>query len=194
MKALRPHVPWLAAFCAACVLLTATDPLSEKARAIFSDKIRQAENMKSEAERSLQFLRADANTARALSREVTAGEVEAFLAPTDRLQIAARLEQLAAGHRLSRLVYAFSPEKSFVPPPSAPDAEGLSESVLTLEADAPHDVEVFRFLEEARKLLPGRACMKNLTIELLPRLAAANVHFSASIDWLSNGSGERGNR
>ncbi|MDD5585946.1 MAG: hypothetical protein PHY92_03190 [Alphaproteobacteria bacterium] len=193
MKALKAHRWWLAALAAALVLLACGDPLLRYGHDALTARLQKSDAAKKNLTTVLQQLRDDAATAERLSRAIKAGEAAAYLAPADRLQITAQLEPLATASRLGRFTYTLSPEQPFKPEQASPDTDGLAESVLTFEADAPHDGDAYRFIERLLRRLPGRARLRQLAIENTNAanagpLAVANVRLNATVDWLANGS------
>ena len=199
MRVLRAHRWWLAVFVAALLLLASSDPLLRAAQNILTQKSQRLETEKQNLSQTLQHLRDDAATAERLSRALKAGWAQTYLAPVDRRQMAAQLEPLAAASRLGRFTYTLLPEQPFKPEPALPDTEGLVQSALTVEADAPHDGDATHFIQRLLQALPGRAQLQQLALErpeanTTAPLAEKNVRLNATIDWLANGSQKMGDR
>lgn len=193
MNALNAHRWWLIALGAALLLLAGGDPLLRYSHEILTGRVENLNAEKKTLASTLQHLRDDAATAERLNRAIKAENAAAYLAPVDRLQITAQLEPLAVVSRLGRFTYTLSPEQPFKPDQASPDTDGLAESVLTFEADAPHDGDAYRFAERLLRRLPGHARLRQLVIERTQAfnaetLAAVNVHMNATIDWLTNES------
>jgi hypothetical protein len=193
MTALKPHRWWLAAFGIALVLLAGSDPVMRYGHEILTERLQKLDAEKRTLTGALQQLRGDAAAAERLSKAIKAEDVAAYLAPADRLQITAQLEPLATVSRLGNFTYALSPEQPFKPEQASPDTDGLVESVLTFEADAPHDGDAYRFIDRLLHRLPGRARLRQLVIERSQAsidgpLAASNIRLNATIGWLANGS------
>ncbi len=186
MNALRPHHGWLLALGAALLLAAASDPLLRYARNGMAEESRALDAEHARISQSLMQLRDDAATAQRLSRTITSKDMEKYLAPTDRAKIAARLEPIATASRLSRFTYTLSPEQNFAP--EGGDMDGIAQSHLTLEAEAPQDDDATRFLLRLQQTLPGRAALQHLSLERTnpTALSATNIHLKAEIDWLSN--------
>jgi hypothetical protein len=193
MKMLHAHRWWLIALSAAFLLLVCSDPLSRAAHDVLARRLHKLEIEQKNLTQSLEQLRGDAAIAERLNREIKTGEADSWLAPVDRRQIAAQFEPLAAAARLSRFTYTLSPEQPVEADKPSDDMNGLVQSSLTLEADAPHDADAYRFIGRILRLLPGHAQLRQLVIERLNangsgQLAATNIRLNANIDWLSNGT------
>jgi hypothetical protein len=193
MKRLAPHRNWILALSAAFVLMAGSNPLLR----YMQDKMTLKQTERAEEQQrlaqNLQQLRDDAATAQKLSEAMDTSVVETMLAPVDRIQITARLETLARGARLSSFTYTLSPEQPFKPDGEEIEPDGIMQSDLTLQADAPQDGNVFRFIENLQQALPGRARLQRLSVERINAndktpLATANVRMNAALHWLANGS------
>ena len=203
MKKLRAHKWWLAALVAALFVPVCSDPVLRAAHGILAQRLQRVETEKQNLSQVLQHLRDDAATAVRLSHELNAGEATTYLAPVDRRQTAAQFEPLAAASRLGRFTYTLLPEQPFKPEPALPDTDGLAQSALNIEADAPHDGDAQHFIQQLLQALPGRAQLQQLDIERMDSnaatnvntpLAGKNVRLSATIDWLANASQKMGDQ
>lgn len=138
---------------------------------------------------TLTQLREDAATAQRLSLEVNPPILEPYLAPVNRKQAMARLEPLANSLHLRNFTYSLAPAQSLRP-------EGfrtpVTQSTLTLEADAPQDTHAFRFLERLPRKIPGRLALQSLTLDRMNEesLGLLNVRMQAVLEWTANGGNE----
>jgi len=193
MSAFRPHCGWLAAVLVALILAGGGNPLLCHFRRSFDRRFEQLDAKRQQLTHSLRQLHDDAALAESLSRSIDVDDVVLYLTPVDRLDITLRLESLASSSRLDRFTYTLSPEQPFKPHPADADSEGLVQSVLSLEAQAPLDTDVFKFIRQALQLLPGHADLGYLSIARITsggpgQFGPVNVRFNATINWLSNES------
>lgn len=189
---IRSHRLWILALGTGLAVLLFSQPLLQFLRNDMEEDMRRNTARAREVEQALQGIRADANTAEQLGHEVKPGEIESWLMSANRLQVATHFEPLATACRLSHFTYTLSPEKPYQASPPSPDAEGLVESALSLEAEAPQDSDVYRFLDQLKTLLPGHIQITRLSLERLSEgkqthLGTTNVRFTALVSWLSNG-------
>jgi hypothetical protein len=182
-----PHRLWLM-LAAVALLVLAGLPV---ARYLAEGEAGQAARIaaaRQQDERALRRIEEDLLAARDLKNNLGAGEIARLLAPADRLQAAARLEQAAQAARISHFTYTLAPERQSRVD-SAAGPQELALSTVTLAGDAPLDTDIYRFVARAREMLPGRAKLKQLSVMRLGNPpAAANVHMEAVFEWLSNGA------
>ncbi len=193
MKRLYPHRRWLAALVAAFALLIGGDPLLRMAHGGLNARLQKLEDETRDLTQALDQLHKDAETAEKLSRSMKADEMEAYLAPVDRLKITAQFEPLARAAHMGKFTYTLLPERPLKHDYALADAEGLVESSLTFDAEAPHDAAVYRFIDRLMRQLPGRAQLRSLTLDRMSMddkapLSPLNVRASAEIDWIANKS------
>jgi hypothetical protein len=189
MSGLQQHRRWIGLMAVACIIIGGSGPVAH----LMCDKTKQnlaelqAAHIKTEQD--LQQLREDVARAQKLSRQIDRLHAEQILAPADRLKAAAALEKLAKDKQLRHFTYTLGPEDKLALNAGG-ESQELAISTIALTADAPSDQDVFTFLEKARILLPGRARIQHFTINRIApaALAATNIHFEASLEWLSNGS------
>jgi len=141
---------------------------------------------------TLRQLKEDIAAAEEMKKEIDVDAARKSLAPIDRLRAAQVLERRAAEANLTRFTYTLSPEeKTFVDTVGAGRQE-LATSKWTVAADAPTDTDAYVFLDAIARTLPGRVALRALSIrrtgEKDAPLSAANIHLTASGEWLSNGA------
>jgi hypothetical protein len=185
-----PHRFWIAAILAAPLLAAGGGHLLRYAQEEMAARTQALETEHQRAAATLRQLRHDAAMAERLSRSMEGDDMEKYLAPVSRMKAAAQMERLATTANLSHFVYTLSPERPLHA--DTGDMAGIAQSLLTLEADAPEDEAVYRFLFRLNRALPGRSALKHLSIERPgpDAPAASNVRMKAEVEWLSNGSGE----
>jgi hypothetical protein len=144
---------------------------------------------KQERESELRQLRADAEATKELAGRYSEDEVAAKLAPPDKPRLVIALEKQAASLFLHPFAAAFGPETIPLAREAVP--EGLAESTLTLEGDAPDDLAARALIDAALQTLPGKATLREADLtrdKPAEALDAANVHFKIAIDLLANAS------
>ena len=189
MNALRPHRFWMVALGAALVLLALGHPILRAVHETLAQSQTALTAQNQNLAQNLRQRRDDAATAQQLGQTIDAREVETVLAPVNHTQILARFGPLAASMRLSAFTATPSPERPYKPEGS--DIEKITQTTLTLDADAPQDEAVFTFLGKLQHALPGQTRLKHLVVErLAPDDAAAptatNVHMHAVVEWTAN--------
>lgn len=193
MRRLYPHRFWLAAICLCLFLLVISRPLTRVASAALNQRLQRIQAERTTIAHALENLHVDAAAAEELSQDIALDDVATYLAPVDRLKLTEQFEPLASAMRLDRFTYSLSPEQPYKTYPANADLDGVVESSLSLEAEAPHDGDVYRFLQELTALLPGHAQLRHVSISRLREdpssFGAMNVKLSASIDWLANKAG-----
>ncbi|MGE4352003.1 MAG: hypothetical protein AB7E52_07440, partial [Bdellovibrionales bacterium] len=143
----------------------------------------------SKLERQIYNLREDAKTARELRQTLSDQDVAALLSSPDRTAMTGQMEALAAAARLSNVVYHLSSPEPWHGDSAFPGIQNITQSRLTLEADAPNDSDLFTFIESLRHV-PGRIAPELLEItRLFPKeekVRALNLHLKLSGLWLTN--------
>ncbi len=182
--AFRFHRNWLLIALAAALLFALPPLWTQQIEAARADRVAALQTRKTALFAHIRQMESDAIAADELSQTIEAKEVQRFLAPVTRRQAAAQIEAFAAQARLAHLSYQIAPAQPF----AAPDApEGLVQSALQIEADAPSDSDILRFLGHLSDL-PGRVDVADLSIERLQgELGALNVHMRLSARWINNG-------
>lgn len=191
MNAWSPHRRWIAGMGVTLAILSVAFPLWRSTRAHLRYQCQRMAQQRTDVQKALANLRHDAATAESLNRSIGAQAMAFYLAPVDRLAITGTFETLACASRLTKFTYTLSPSKPYRPYPANPDAHGLVQSALTLEAQTPQDLDAFQFVHALLRSLPGRASLQRLTVTRLDAdgvhaLKPVNLAFSASIDWLAN--------
>ncbi len=141
------------------------------------------------AQQKVQF-EADLQTAKTIDGTLSPSDIETFLAPSDRQQMSQRLESVAASARLFNVNYLLSAAQAWMGEGSFTGIEGIVQSTLTLDADAPHDNDILGFLSHLNAL-GGRLDLQQLSIKPITHndaspLAALNLHVTAQFLWLTN--------
>ncbi len=187
---MKQHRLWIALIVCAVAIMTGSGPLAGLLRKDAVRDLTMIQSARAKTGQDLKQLRDNVAAARKLAGEIDRAEAEQVLAPSDRLKAASMFENEAAQGRLSHFTYTLAPEERV-----AIDAGGekhdLAVSIITLSADAPDDVYIYSSLERMRQSLPGRARLQQLSISRPGNpdaLAAQNVHFEATLEWLSNGT------
>jgi hypothetical protein len=190
VRFLRSHAGWMIMLALAIALLAGRAPLLHSAGDKAARDLDATRTAREKTEQDLAQLRNDVAAARKISSEIDRAHAEDVLAPTDRLKAAVLLERAAAGQKISHFTYTLAPEgKTVIETGGAP--QNLALSAVTLAGDAPDDLYIYKFIEQAERLLPGRARLQEVKITRkgtdAPR-AADNAHFETTLEWLSNGS------
>ena len=182
------HRVWLGLFASGLVLgflaSPACDYLTAHLQARNADLSKQVIKLTSD----IKQLQSDAEQAEQLGKTMSADDARRQLAPADRLTASSLVEQQAAANDLAQLSYAFAPAQILdIPNSNVPSV--LTESVLTLQADAPDDRTVYNFIAGLMRVLPGKASLQNLQItrDTKNMLGATNLHLTAKMNWLANG-------
>ncbi len=189
---LRPHIAWLSVLTASLFLLALTPAVSTRIQeALEKERTHRIAKHAALSARIEQW-KADAKEARELAAALGNEDVEAMIAPSSRTDMAAQLEPLADAARLTRLIYTLGPETPWSGDPAFPGMEGIAQSRLTLEAEAPTDADIFVFLKSLSGL-PGRMDLERLSIERIggperQTIGAINLRFKAEILWIANES------
>jgi hypothetical protein len=182
--AFHQHRAWLLLMAAALSLILVIDPLLNAAQ---EHEKHRADDLaiqwKRWREAQSHFHNGVSNTA------ITMADIDRLLAPVQRLHVAADLERQASTSRLSHFTYTLGPENKAHA--DLLDSGDLAESDVVMSADAPLDSDVYAFLQNASRNLPGRVTLKRLSVARLTTdapLTLANAHMEATLDWLSNGA------
>ncbi|MGE3623062.1 MAG: hypothetical protein AB7H77_04200 [Bdellovibrionales bacterium] len=189
MISLRRHRGWMALTGFSLVLLCGSGPALHFARGEIEHSRTEIGQARRAAEQILRQLRDNVATARKLAGQIDSRQADQILARVDRLKSAAFFEKEAAAFGLKEFTYTLSPE-STVMHNSGGEAQELALSRLELAGDAADDIHVYRYIDHIRARLPGRLRITGLTLGRLPVALspASNVHFQATLEWLSNGS------
>lgn len=125
--------------------------------------------------------------------QIDAKTIDRLLAPVDRMQTGAALEQLAVADHLSHLSYTLQPEHKVEF--DTVGAGDMAESEITFAADAPLDGNVYQFVDDMSRSLPGRVHVRRLQLARLDAdkpLSQSNIHIEASALWVYNAATRRG--
>lgn len=182
-----PHRLWILLACAAFLLWLGTKPLSDTLRVSLQTTVTRLQNEKESLFTKIHLMESDAITADELSRTLDKKAVEATLAPASRRAMASRLEALASQSRLDSFTYALSP-----PAPWTDETgtlhDGISQSTLSLEAEAPRDSDVLAFIANLSDL-QGRFDLIALTLSRIGgegEIRRDNIRMRATLKWIAN--------
>ena len=195
MSNIRQHKVWVFWLITAIFTLIVGAPSLGYLHKNMSEKAISQNHLQKELSTSLRQLREDAQMAQQLSRTIDEAQASSILAPVDRSKVAVMLEQQAAGADLSKFVYSIAPEKPVTDSAITSTTKKLVSSFIDLQAEAPEDISIYRFISSIQKNIPGRARLQQLQISRVTQntnvaLGAANVKMVAKIEWLSNSSVE----
>jgi hypothetical protein len=142
--------------------------------------------------KALSQLKEDIAATENLKTKIDESEIEKFLAPVDRLRAAQIMEHRAEEAHLTQFAYTLSPEQKTLVDTVGAGQQELATSKLTLTADVPTDTDAYLFFDCLRRTLPGRLVLHQLSLQRIGAadapISAANLHMTASADWLSNGA------
>lgn len=180
----KRHRGWILSLCLCFLFAAVSFSLFRFAALNMSENRVKLETERDNFTRILQQLINDAETAKKLGSDIKPEDYEKYLKPENLSQITSRFERLASMSRLSSFSYTASPEQVW----GGNEYIGLYKSILTVQAEAPHDVYIYRFLKRLQNILPGVARITKLGVERSSSvLSAANLRFSAEIEWIKNG-------
>lgn len=186
----KMHRPWILS-CSLILMVLLSIPLGARSYNRHLEERKQTLSQKrEELSRQLDQWREDSRKAMELSQTLPHEEVKALLAPLSRQKWVEQIEPLAASARLINVHYELSPPSAWTGEGTLSNVTGISQSTLKIEADAPHDGDIFTFLEQVGKM-PGRLTLKRLIISPLPQEksqdpSAFNLHLQVDYLWLSN--------
>lgn len=191
MMAGQPHARWIGIFGLAVLIGMLSGPMLGLVQRSANQK---HDALKAENERlseALRQLQEDTAAAEKMKADIDLPSARKFLAPADRLRAAKIVESRAYEARLSNLSYTLSPEQKAVFETPGSGKQELATSRLTLTADAPVDTNAYVFLDALSRTLPGHLTLREIKLQRLGKAGApvgkANIRFSATADWLSNG-------
>lgn len=185
-----PHKGWMTGLAAALLFLFATGFLADSYSSYAQERLSVAELEHQRATKQLEQWKEDSATAKTLRQHLSDADVARLLEAGNPKAMTAKLEPLAAASRLSNFSYTLSPLQPWDGHPSFSGIEGIVKSTLTIEADTPHDGDVFAFLNEL-STLQGKFTLTELHISPIKEakdrpLSALNLHARATLDWLVN--------
>lgn len=192
MSLIYPHRLWITILAMALLMLLASSPLLAALQEHTAKKLTALKEERAGVEKSLHQLEIDIQAVKEISGEIGETEAKRLLAPIDRLWVAEVLEHEAATSRLARFTYNMSPEQVLVKNLSGGEPQELAITTIAITSEAPLDTDVYSFIENIRRTLPGRLRLQQLSLERLGKedttLGIYNVRFNATLEWLSNGS------
>lgn len=191
MNYLTPHLRWIGLLTLAVTLTWASTPLLDRLHEIAAQRLIDARAARAAAEQSLHQLQDDIAAAEKLGGQIGIAEADRALIPADRIAAVTALERSAAALRLGHFTYTLEPEQALTVDAPGIVPQTLAVSTLTVSGEAPLDTDVYAFCAGARRFLPGRLRLQQLSVERTgsaAALEARNTRFTARFEWLSNGS------
>jgi hypothetical protein len=180
VNTIRQHTPWILTVVLAITCIFGGTPVLRTISNAFHQRLESMQHDTAQAQQTLRHLQNDAVESKSLSEKISPEDIEKILAPVDRMQAAAAMETIAAAARMHHFTYSLSPEQN---------VGDIAESALAIKTDASLDTEIFQFIDNLQRTLPGRLVIKNLTIERSGTVPALdNLHCEADMLWQSNGS------
>ncbi len=189
LEDIKPHQTWISLLGGALVLLFAGPALVGQMERSTQHSAAEIVAERLELQESATRFHDDMQLSNRPEGQMSADEITRLLAPIDRLQAVAGLERQAASAQLSHFTYALSPEQK--PKTAILGANNLTESHITMSADAPLDTDVTAFIKSLNYVLPGRVRLQQFTLTRSnpdAALSLANVHMDAVVEWVSNGA------
>jgi len=192
MIALAPHKKWISLLAVALVLgicnnMFVDEAVTESERTLASLRTKNHASF-----RAMEQLKEDIASAETLKTVLDDQAAQKFLAPIDRVRTGEILERRAEEARLTHFSYSLSPEEKTSFDTEASQKLALGLCTITLEADAPTDLDVYIFLDSVDRMLSGSLALKRLSLQRITPYAspmtAANLHFKVIGKWLSNGT------
>lgn len=186
---LTPHRLWLSLVTLGFTLVIAGPLLGQAAQTHLDQSLKQARLRVERLQQNIAQWQADVETARTLSAELSEEEIAALLAPAARDPFTAKLESYAAQARLVNVVLDIGEAQELDGSTLAPGITQILSSNVRFEADAPHDSDLFGFLETVRPP-GGKLILNDLHIERRDpaQIDAVNLHVRATYTWLANTS------
>jgi hypothetical protein len=191
LSLLWPHRFWFALLAGSLALILTSAPLLRVAEDGAAKNLVQLQNKHDQTEQALHQLQDDVAAAQKLENEMTLSEAEQSLAPVDRLLAANAMEQEAEAAHLRGFSYTLSPEQKIKMEESVPEPQEVAVSTITLHGEAPTDSNIYGFISAMHDLLPGRIRLQQLSLSRIANdasVAAYNLRFNATFEWLSNGA------
>jgi hypothetical protein len=186
------HRLWLSLLAIAVIIGAANAPLIGMATRAERTKL---ENLRSQSQKetdALRQLQDDLDATENLKTQIDDSDADRSLQSVNRLRVAKMLETRAAESRLTSFTYSLSPEKPTEFDTIGAGKQTLATSDVAMTADAPTDIDVYRFVENIRLSLPGRLALRHLSMERAAQpnapIAATNLHVKIDAEWLSNGA------
>ncbi|MDE1900899.1 MAG: hypothetical protein KGI37_04540 [Alphaproteobacteria bacterium] len=188
----RAHRLWLGIMIAALTLAAVNAPLLHYAKNKAAAHLSAVTKENTKAMQAVAQLKSDIALTKKLQSEIDKAETAKFLAPIDRLQAMKILEHRAAESRLSNVTYTLSPETKTPIETIGAGVQDFTTSQLTLNADAPTDLDAYTFLNLMHTAFPGRFTLRHMSITRIVSpdapAAATNIHLAINGVWLSNGA------
>lgn len=188
----RTHRGWIGMLGLALIIGAGNEPVLGMAQQKAAQRLAGLRADYSKTAAALKQLQDDVAATESLKTKIDEAEVEKSLAPVDRLRAAQILERRAAEVHLTHFSYTLSPEERTAVETVGAGRQELTVSKLTLAADAPTDTDAFMFFDAVRRTLPGRLVLRQVSLQRIGAadtpVSDANLHATASGDWLSNGA------
>jgi hypothetical protein len=187
-----PHRGWIGVLTLAVIIGICNAPVLGLAQQRAGQKLAGLRAENAQTSQALRQLQDDIEAANKMKTEMDINEAESLLAPVDRLRAAQILEHRAAESRLIHFTYTLSPEEKVQIETADAGKQELATSKWTLAADAPTDTDAYAFIDAIIRTLPGRVTLHQISLQRTGAenavISAANLHLTASGDWLSNGA------
>lgn len=184
------HKSWILLLGAVLILLIGTPYLTSYYGKFFIEQKQALSQKRDRLAHQLKQWESDNKTAINIRRTISKEEVKNLLTPSNREALTAQIESLAASSRLSNLRFILAPGKPWDGGDSFPGIKKITGSKLLIEADAPHDGDIYNYIEKLATL-DGKMALQKLAItpihpEGTIKTSAYNLHFKATYLWLSN--------
>ncbi len=184
---MKTHRIWIAILLTALAFIFLTRPITARLIARTEKEILTLTQEKTERRVKIQQWKADTLKAEELSHTINAHEIENYLAPANRNELAEKLGPLASVALLTNFTFSLDPAIKLKNDKNFPDIQGIVQSNLTFEANVPHDVSLFNFLD-ALSHMAGRMDVQEIELSRTNQdeITANNLHAKVSLLWLSN--------
>jgi len=185
----RLHRAWVSALLLGCLFLWIEPMVAQTVIGAREASLRKEEEKQEKLLRQKTQWVEDEKTARAAKAAPTAREIHRLLRPADEKVLIRRLEAAAAQARLFNVSHALSEPETWGEETNYPGLTDIVRRTLTLQADAPVDLDPIRFLK-ALNVLSGRVTLSQLEMTPLKEkpdaFGALNIRLSATFEWLTN--------
>lgn len=184
------HRSWILLLSGVLILLVGSPYLTSCYKDYFASQKNDLTYKRDRLAKQLKQWEKDNKTAIDISQTMTKEEIDNLLTPAGRNAMSAQIEPLAATARLGHVRYILSPPKPWDGGNKFPGIKKIVQSTLIIEADAPHDGDIYNFMDKL-SALSGKFVLQKLTITPLydqdsQTLSAYNLHFKATCLWLAN--------
>ena len=183
---------WIGGIVLAVIIGVVSAPLLDASQKKEAQRLEELRKRTETDDLALRQLNEDIAATEKLKTQLKAADVAKAMPPVDRLRVAEILERHAAESHLTHFIYTLSPEEKTVVDTIGAGKQTLASSKLSLSADAPTDTDAYQFIETLRRAFPGRLAFQDVSVQRIgaeaTTISNANIHLTASGDWLSNGA------